>query len=35
VLVMTKTKELFQREAELRRRYEQSLAQVERHLAGG
>jgi hypothetical protein len=34
-LVLTKTKELFQREAELRRRYEQSRALVERHLAGG
>ncbi|MEX1366832.1 MAG: 2OG-Fe(II) oxygenase [Nannocystaceae bacterium] len=34
ILVLTKTKQLFVREAALRRRYEQSLAQVEGHLAG-
>jgi hypothetical protein len=34
-LVLTKTKELFLREAELRRQYEQSLAQVEGYLGGG
>jgi hypothetical protein len=31
-LVLTKTKDLFRREAELRRAYEQSLARVEAHL---
>lgn len=34
-MVLTKTKELFAREAELRGKYEQSLARVERYLGRG